>query len=952
MKTKILIIILAVIFNLPAISQNKAALKKANSYLDTRSEVQFQFEINDKAELQKLAKIISLDKVEGNKVSAYANKKQFDEFLKTNKDFQIVPSAGEKGQLIEMATTVSEMSNWDKYPTYQVYVDMMNKFATDYPNLCKVEKIGTSVNGRDILAVKISDNVSTEEAEPEFFYSSTLHGDETAGFVLMLRYIDYLLSNYATDNDIKNMVDNIEIYINPNANPDGTYRTDDNTVSDATRGNINGTNLNANYPNPESTPTKQKETEEMIKFHEAHNFVIAATLHGGYELINYPWDAWTSSDRKIADHDWWDKICRDYANAVQAVGPEDYFTQQDNGITHGGDWYVVYGSKQDYANYYNNCREVTIELSTEKLLGTDELNNYWSYHKDAFTGYVKEVLYGFQGTVKDNSGNPIKAKISINSFDKDNSFVYSDVDNGDYYRPIQPGTYEVEYSADNFLTKTQTIEVTAYKTVVVKDVVLDNDNAVRYDVTGSVTDNSQNPIEGVSVKISGSTTLTVLTDNQGNYTLTNVSEGAYTFTISKSGFKTITASNSVSATALKFDFQLETESVVSGIDAPGNLLATVKTETSIALTWNDNSNNETGFAIERKAGVEAYELIASVDANTTTYLDDNCVKNTNYTYKVKATGSSNSEFWRVWIDFNGDEDFDDANEMVFSADAKSDEVTGNIDIPTSAQNTTTRMRVSMKNNSAPTPCGNFPLGEVEDYTVSFGTSVSVPEADFSASITNVTEGASIPFTDQSTYNPTSWEWSFEGGEPATSTSQNPSIKYTTEGTYRVMLKSTNAGGSDTETKEAYITVTKQSQDTYCTSRGGDSRWDWIESIKIGNYENISSNNNGYGNYISEKVSVTEGSNDIVLTPGFQEGLPYPEGWAIWIDFNKDGDFDDAGENVYNVDDPTSQVINATINIPASFTGETRMRIGMKSDNIPEPCESIKYGEVEDYTISK
>lgn len=76
------------------------------------------------------------------------------------------------------------------------------------------------------------------------------------------------------------------------------------------------------------------------------------------------------------------------------------------------------------------------------------------------------------------------------------------------------------------------------------------------------------------------------------------------------------------------------------------------------------------------------------------------------------------EYWRIWIDFNGDGDFIDSGEQVFAANNKKTVVTGTMNIPTYASGTT-RMRISMKNGGAPIPCEAFANGEVEDYTVSF-----------------------------------------------------------------------------------------------------------------------------------------------------------------------------------------------------------------------------------------
>jgi len=96
-----------------------------------------------------------------------------------------------------------------------------------------------------------------------------------------------------------------------------------------------------------------------------------------------------------------------------------------------------------------------------------------------------------------------------------------------------------------------------------------------------------------------------------------------------------------------------------------------------------------------------------------------------------------------------------------------------------------------------------------DYiTVTDVVTVTPPTAEFSASITTVEAGMPVVFTDASTDNPTSWDWEFEGGDPATSTDQNPTVTYATVGTYAVSLTATNTEGEDVEAKTAYITVTE------------------------------------------------------------------------------------------------------------------------------------------------
>ncbi|MDR0969221.1 MAG: PKD domain-containing protein [Lentimicrobiaceae bacterium] len=109
--------------------------------------------------------------------------------------------------------------------------------------------------------------------------------------------------------------------------------------------------------------------------------------------------------------------------------------------------------------------------------------------------------------------------------------------------------------------------------------------------------------------------------------------------------------------------------------------------------------------------------------------------------------------------------------------------------------------------------------DADDKTITLsGTGISAsapPVAQFSANKTTVEIGKSVSFTDESTGSPTSWNWTFEGGTPATSTQQNPTVVYNTIGTYDVTLQVTNANGNDTETKTNYIEVVAQSPSLIC-----------------------------------------------------------------------------------------------------------------------------------------
>jgi PKD repeat protein len=98
------------------------------------------------------------------------------------------------------------------------------------------------------------------------------------------------------------------------------------------------------------------------------------------------------------------------------------------------------------------------------------------------------------------------------------------------------------------------------------------------------------------------------------------------------------------------------------------------------------------------------------------------------------------------------------------------------------------------------------------YIYSSEAAPSAPGAAFTSDVQSGATPLTVNFTDQSTNTPTSWAWDFDNNGTVDSTSQNPSHSYTVAGTYTVKLTATNAGGSDSEIKTNYITVTSSAPD--------------------------------------------------------------------------------------------------------------------------------------------
>jgi len=456
---KYLILSFIILASFLGFSQNKNdEITKANNYLETRNEVYFKFYSSDIINPKEINKIISIDKLKNDSIYAYANKKQFANFLKKEINFLTLtpPSLLNK---LDISRSTSQLMNWDSYPSYDTYIAVMNQFASDYPDLCKIKNIGLSTNGRQILSVKISDNASLKEPEPEFLYTSSMHGDELTGMILCLHLIDYLLSSYGTDNRITELINNVEIYINPLSNPDGTYFTGNSSVMGATRFNSNGIDLNRNFPDPENglhpdgNPWQQ-ETLVMMDFLMNHNFVLSANLHTGNEVINYPWDTWETLH---ADNNWYVYISAQYADSVHISSPTSlggYLTQFNNGITNGYEWYSIDGGRQDFVNYYLHGREVTMELSVTKTPAANTLPLYWEANYRSLISYIEQCTFGIQGIVTDSLTNDaITSKITVINHDFDESHIFCHTQHGNYSRLLEAGNYSLLFSAPGYKDK-------------------------------------------------------------------------------------------------------------------------------------------------------------------------------------------------------------------------------------------------------------------------------------------------------------------------------------------------------------------------------------------------------------------------------------------------------------------------------------------------------------------
>lgn len=847
---------------LAQVSDPVAGRTDIDKLFGNRVVIGFTFHVSDKADLNAdLARRISVDQVTpatngGFNVRAYANKSEFAWFLTKNIPWELYVSPA-TGKAYNMATTVAQMASWDRYPTYSVYQQMMRNFVTNYPSLCKLDTIlNSTVDGRQLLVLKISDNVAAREDEPRYLFKAAMHGDETTGYILLLRLADYLLSNYGTNTRITNLVNNMEIWLCPLANPDGTFNSGDNTIGSdpvSIRYNGNSVDLNRNYRDPldgdhPDGNAWQPETQAFMALAAEQHFNMGGSFHGGAEVMNYPWDTWTTSGNPNADATWWERICKMYVDTSRLVDATYLSDTYSDGVTEGGDWYVITGGVQDYMNYFQYCRMVTLEVDGTKTTGTENLNAAWNRNYRAMLNMLQESLYGLRGIITDScSGQPIQAKVFVNSYDQanDSSHVYSFLPVGDYHKYLTAGTYSVTYSAPGYTSKTITGVSISSTAATVRNVQM-TPALPDANFSADVTSTCSGLVQFTDLTAGASNWLWNFGDG-GTSNLQNpqhqyTTSGTYTVSLTVTNCKgsntetktSLISVNMVTAPATTGASRCGSGSLIltasgtgdiSWFDAPGgNLLGSGSTFTTPVL-----STTTTYYAAQdystpgSKVGKTDSVGGGSMYSGTTYYLKFNCTTACTLNSVLIYAGAAGTRTIQLK---NSSGTVLATKDVYLPAGASRAQLDFSIPVGTNlrlaASGSTTNMYRSSGGITFPyTLAGKISITGTNATSIRYYyfydweidrtvcTSAAIPatatiETLADASFTSSAVSTTATFTNTSV-NATSYLWDFGDGQSSTQTS--PSHNYAIAGTYTVRLIASNDCGSDTVSSVITISTT-------------------------------------------------------------------------------------------------------------------------------------------------
>ncbi len=394
-------------------------------------EMEVKVEINDQITANKLSELNFIGDYGPGQAILYVIPREAELLDKAGIDYSI--------RIPDLNTHYKDFwNNRMAYHSYQEIVDLADSLVTAFPNLCMKKIYGTSIEGRELAALKISDNVNNDENEAEILFDGGIHGDEIGGPENCIRFARDILTDYGSDPEITFLIDNREIWIYYMVNPDGR----ENMV----RYNAAGVDCNRDYGfmwdawGGSTGAFSQVETKSLRNCSYDHQFVVHTTYHSGTEYVSCPW-----SYRPETPHDMDHilQLAELYSDLSGYANLE--FGQGNSGM------YAINGSTKDGNYGVAGSISWSMEISNDKQPPASQIMQYYNWNYPSMKAMIEYAGYGLEGTVTDAvTGDPVRATVFINDFIQ----TYTDSAAGDYHKYVLPGNYSIKIMANGYETQT------------------------------------------------------------------------------------------------------------------------------------------------------------------------------------------------------------------------------------------------------------------------------------------------------------------------------------------------------------------------------------------------------------------------------------------------------------------------------------------------------------------
>lgn len=495
---------------------------------------------------------VDVDRVQGTTATVYVDDEELAELTSAGFEVEPIPNQARRAflEFKEGVDSGLRTPGREDYHTYEALTAELQQMAADNPDIVMVTSIGQSEEGRELWVVKLSDNVSVDEQEPAFKYTSTMHGDEPVGTEMIVYLLRLLIDQYGVDPDLTALIDDLEIWFCPMHNPDGN--------ANGTRYNASGYDLNRNFPDPADDPVddpagRPTEVQHMMIWQYDLNFTIGVNYHTGALVVNYPWDCWYG--QYTPDHDQIHNLALGYSFRNPPMWNS---TQFENGVVIGWEWYVVHGGFQDWGYHWRNELHYCIELNNVKWPSSAQLAGLWDDNRDSMIWLLDQARNGVEGRITDAlDGSPVASTIDVSQIGKT---IYNDAGDGFYHRMLEPGTYTLEVESYGYQASLSSPITVSAGVTTQHDVELQRDGDW-YVVDGAVTEaGTGTPLSDAVVRaylqMGGGVFSVEVAVNPGTgvYEMT-LPGGTYDIVASAGGHLTVTETRTVNAN-LDLDFAL------------------------------------------------------------------------------------------------------------------------------------------------------------------------------------------------------------------------------------------------------------------------------------------------------------------------------------------------------------------------------------------------------------
>ena len=402
----------------------------AEGWREGEKQVIITIQNQKQADLIKSMKL-SFDPVNNSQIRAYI----------VPKELQVIQNAGfvvsiEIDDLKAYSQAMQQQK--DQWHSYQDIINLADSLEQEFPDICKKYSFGTSLGGRQLVALKISDNVETDENEAEVMFDGGIHGDEYCGSENIIRFARDICIDYNEDPDITYLINNRETWLYLMVNPDGRQ----NVV----RYNNNGVDLNRDWQymwdawGGSPGPCSQVESKALRDCMYNNQFVVHTTYHGGTEYISLPW-----SYRASQPADWNHIYQLGGLYSSSSLYPNLPYGQGNSGM------YPINGSTKDSNYGMMGSISWSMEISNDKMPPTSQIMLYYNRNYPAMLAMMEYAGYGLEGVISDaNTGDPVEAIVLVNNYYP----AYSDPTAGDYHKYVLPGTYSIKVMANGYQTQT------------------------------------------------------------------------------------------------------------------------------------------------------------------------------------------------------------------------------------------------------------------------------------------------------------------------------------------------------------------------------------------------------------------------------------------------------------------------------------------------------------------